>query len=58
MFKKMIWRYVRSAIALGLGSTLQAVFNQPMLIWLAPVINSLGKVLREKYPGMFDWIPV
>lgn len=57
MITRTIWRAARTALALGGGVTLGAFFNQPLLIWTAPILNALGKYLRDKHPKTWDWLP-
>jgi hypothetical protein len=57
MISRTIWRAFRSAIAVGAGVALKTFFDNPALIWAAPIINAIGKYIRDKYPEKFDWLP-
>ncbi len=57
MIVRTLWRLARTAIALGSGVALKTFFNSPILIWTAPLLNALGKYLRDKHPKTWDWIP-
>jgi len=58
MITRTLWRALRSAIAVGAGLALKTFFDNPAFIWATPIINALGKYLRDKYPGKFDWLPL
>lgn len=45
-------RGVRTSIAVWLAT--QIAGN----VWWAPVALALSKVLRDKYPGKFEWLPI
>ena len=57
MFARTLWRLARTALALGGGFALKTFFNNPVLIWTAPLLNALGKYLRDKHPKTWDWLP-
>ena len=57
MIARILWRAARTALALGGGLALKAFFNNPLLIWTAPILNALGKFLRDKHPKTWDWLP-
>jgi hypothetical protein len=49
IFSSFIWRLVRTAAAIALAGAAAAVTKDPQLIWLAPVISAIAKVLRDKF---------
>jgi hypothetical protein len=57
MIARTIWRAARTAVALGGSLTLSVFFRQPLLVWATPLLNSLGKYLRDKHPNTWDWLP-
>jgi hypothetical protein len=57
MITRILWRAARTALALGGALALKTFFNQPLLIWTAPILNALGKYLRDKHPKTWDWLP-
>jgi hypothetical protein len=54
---RTIWRGFRTAVSLGAGLALKTFFNQPVLIWATPILNAIGKYLRDKHPKTWDWLP-
>lgn len=57
MITRTLWRAARVALALGGSLALKTFFKNPLLIWAAPLLNALGKYLRDKHPKTWDWIP-
>ena len=57
MITRILWRAARTALAIGGGLALKTFFNNPVLIWTAPLLNALGKYLRDKHPKTWDWLP-
>ena len=59
LLTRVIWRAIRSSVALGLASWWAATQLDPRWVWLTPVLLALGKALREKFPGKrTDWLPI
>lgn len=54
---KSLWRAMRISVAAAASMFLVTLFKNEQLIWLTPVIAGLGKLLREKHPKTYDWIP-
>jgi len=46
--KKALLRLLRNAVAVGISAGLSYLANTPELIALSPVINAIGKLIREK----------
>jgi hypothetical protein len=45
----VIWRLIRTALAMALATAAAWASHDPRWVWLAPVITALGKWLRDKY---------
>jgi hypothetical protein len=50
-------RVVRSILSLGAAALTAKAANDPRLIWLTPVLQGAGKVVRDKFPGASDLVP-
>jgi len=57
MITRTLWRAARTALSLGGALALKTFFGNPLLIWTAPILNALGKYLRDKHPKTWDWLP-
>ncbi len=51
-------RLVREAVAFALPVLLWQLQNNPKWLILKPGISGLAKLLREAYPGKFNWLPL
>jgi len=47
MWKTLLWRAARTAIAMAIAGGAAYVSSNQNLLWLAPIIAAVGKVLRD-----------
>jgi len=59
VFKEMLKRAARSAVAIGAAIGVQALTNStdPTILAIAPILMAIGKGLRTKFAGAW-WLPV
>lgn len=50
-------RFVRSTLALIMGVLGAKYSDNAWLLSLTPILQTIGKALRDKNPGKFDWFP-
>jgi len=55
--KASIWRVIRVALAMAGTAFLGSLVKAPELIWLAPVVTALFKMLRNMYKNLW-WLPL
>lgn len=51
MLKRLAWRFVRSAITAVIAGLVSKYQNDPRYLLVAPVLQTVGKYIREKYPN-------
>ena len=55
--KRLLWRFVRGTVATAISGWLATTQANPKYAWLVPVILTVGKALREKFPQL-SWLPI
>lgn len=57
--KEALKRLVRGGVAIGVAVATQYVSgnSDPIILGIAPILNSIGKYIRTKYAGAW-WLPV
>jgi hypothetical protein len=56
MFKRALLRCIRSSVVTAIAGSLASVSANPRWLFLVPVIQTLGKILRERFPKAAPWI--
>lgn len=54
----ILLRLLRISISTGLGVLASQYGSNPYFIALTPVLATVGKALRDLFPGKFEWLPV
>jgi uncharacterized membrane protein YgaE (UPF0421/DUF939 family) len=54
---RVLWRGIRTSVAIGAGAFLASLMEQPLFIIAAPVFNAVFKAIRDKFPKLW-WIPL
>jgi len=44
-----LWRFARTAVAIGVATGAAWATNDPRWVWLAPIITAAGKALRDSF---------
>jgi hypothetical protein len=57
MIKRVALRLLRSTVATAGGLLAAKLASDPRLVFLAPILQGLGKALRSKYPKAGPLIP-
>lgn len=57
MFKRLIVRAVRSAVATALGAAAAKVQSDPKWLAAIPLLQALGKAIRDRWPKVADLVP-
>jgi len=57
IYQGSIGRLLRSALQVGLGTAVAHWQKNEWYISIAPLLATIGKKLRDKYPGQFEWLP-
>jgi len=55
--KAVLYRLVRSIVAVVAGTLVAKFQNDPRYLWLAPLIQAAGKALRVRWPALADVLP-
>lgn len=50
-------RFLRAALATGLGVLASHYQSNEWYVALGPALQLIGKKLRDRYAGKFDWLP-
>jgi hypothetical protein len=50
-------RAIRSVVSLGLGLLLAKYQGNVWYVSATPLLQTIGKALRDKYPGQWEWLP-
>lgn len=50
-------RFIRSVVSLGAAALAAKVAGDTRLLWLTPVLQGVGKVVRDKVPAYADLVP-
>ena len=53
----LVWRFVRGTVATAISGFIATWQQNPKYAWLVPVILTVGKAVRDKFPKKFDWLP-
>lgn len=57
LFSGVRGRILRNFLAWGLGFAVAKYQNENWYVSLAPVLQSIAKAIRDKWPGKFEWLP-
>lgn len=54
-----IWgRFLRAALTTGAGLLASHYADNQWYISAGPLLQLVGKTLRDKYPGAWEWLPI
>lgn len=54
-----IWgRFMRAALTTGLGLLAAHYKDNQWYVSAGPLLQMVGKTLRDKYPGSWEWLPI
>jgi hypothetical protein len=54
----ILLRFLRTAVSVGLGVVATIYGQNKYYIALVPVLATIGKALRDLWPGKFEWLPI
>lgn len=57
LYAGAIGRLLRAALTTAAGVAVSHYANNQWYISLGPFLQLIGKTLRDKAPGQFDWLP-
>lgn len=57
MLKRLGMRIVRSTVATGAAVLTAKLNGDPRYVFLAPLVQALGKAIREWFPKVVPWLP-
>ena len=58
MYTGALGRLLRAALSTGLGLLLAQYKSNEWYIAAGPLLQMVGKTLRDKYPGKWEWLPI
>jgi hypothetical protein len=50
-------RFIRAVLSLAIGILVSKYQGNEWYISITPLLQTLGKFLRDKYPGSWEWLP-
>jgi hypothetical protein len=57
LFTGLKARLVRNILSYGMGIAIAKYQNNVWYVSAAPLLQTFGKWLRDKYPGDWEWLP-
>lgn len=51
-------RFLRAALTTVVGLLVAKYGQNEWYVSAGPLLQTIGKKLRDKYPGQFDWLPI
>jgi hypothetical protein len=57
LYQGALGRLLRAALTTGIGVVISHYGQNEWYIALGPFLQLVGKKLRDKYPGVWEWLP-
>lgn len=57
LFSGIRGRLLRNFLAWGLGLAVAKYQHNQWYVSIAPLLQSITKAVRDKWPGQFEWLP-
>lgn len=57
VYQGAVGRFLRAALATAAGVAASHYGNNEWYISAGPLLQLVGKKLRDKYPGTWEWLP-
>lgn len=58
VYDGILGRFLRAALTTGVGLVLAHYKDNQWYVSATPLLQTIGKALRDKYPGKFEWLPI
>lgn len=58
LYSGIVGRFLRAALTTGLGLVMAHYKDNQWYVSAGPLLQMIGKTLRDKYPGKFEWLPI
>lgn len=57
LYQGAVGRFLRVALATAAGAAAAKYGQNEWFISATPLLNMIGKKLRDKWPGVWEWLP-
>jgi hypothetical protein len=58
LYSGIVGRFLRASLTMSLGLIAAHYKDNQWYIAAGPLLQMIGKTLRDKYPGKFEWLPI